>query len=118
MDGGATKNTWEQVLHRIETKIPAHSFTTWFGPTRFLDEDAASLKVRVPNDWFAEWLKTNYLDVIHDALREVDRPGLTIDFETEVVDPPVARPVPRPPTAQSPHARAPRRSRLRRRRSS
>ena len=94
MDGGASKNTWEQVLHRIETKIPAHSFTTWFGPTRFVDEDAASLKVRVPNDWFAEWLKTNYLEVIHAALREVDRPGLSVAFETEAVDlsPPPAAP--------------------------
>ena len=77
------RNLWDRVLGKIETRVNAHSFSTWFRPTRFVSEDAASLHVRVPNAWFAEWLKTNYLSLIEDALREVERPGLAVEFLAE-----------------------------------
>ena len=84
--GAAPANTWERVLGKIESKISSHSFSTWFTPTRFMEEDAASLTVRVPNTWFAEWLRTNYSSVIQDALREIQRPGLTVDFLPETAE--------------------------------
>jgi len=73
-------NTWERALGKIESKVNPHHFSTWFKPTQFLSEDAVSLTVRVPNSWYAEWLQTNYLSVIQDALREIDRPGVKISF--------------------------------------
>jgi chromosomal replication initiator protein len=63
--------------------VNAHSFSTWFKPTRFVEEDASSLRVQVPNNWFAEWLRTNYLPLIQDALREIARPGVVVEFMTE-----------------------------------
>jgi len=77
------KNTWEQVLRRVESKVSSHSFSTWFKPTRYLSEDEASVKVEVPNNWFAEWLRSNYSTLIQDALRELERPGLVVDFRPE-----------------------------------
>jgi len=73
-------NTWERALGKIESKVNPHHFSTWFRPTQQLSEDAASLTVRVPNSWYAEWLQANYLSVIQDALREIDRPGVTVAF--------------------------------------
>jgi chromosomal replication initiator protein len=79
----AAKNTWERVLGAIEPCVSSHSFRTWFGPTQFLDEDASSLTVKVPNNWFADWLKTHYLGMIQEALRDADRPGLAVRFHAE-----------------------------------
>jgi chromosomal replication initiator protein len=76
-------NLWDRVLGKIETRVNAHSFSTWFRPTRFISEDAASLCVRVPNSWFAEWLRTNYLPLIETALKEVERPGMSVQFVSE-----------------------------------
>ena len=73
-------NTWDQVLSRIEGRVSPHSFSTWFKPTEFHNEDAARVTVKVPNNWFAEWLETNYSQLIQDCLREVARPGLAVDF--------------------------------------
>jgi len=81
------KNTWDRVLGRIESRVSSHSFSTWFKPTRYMGEDASSVTVRVPNNWFAEWLRTNYSNLIQDALREVQRPGLTVRFLPEAVEP-------------------------------
>ena len=75
-----TMNTWDQVLSRIEGRVSRHSFSTWFKPTQFHNEDAARVTVKVPNTWFAEWLETNYSQLIQDCLREVKRPGLAVDY--------------------------------------
>jgi chromosomal replication initiator protein len=83
MELNPDRNSWDRVLGKIETRVNAHSFSTWFRPTRFVSEDAASLCVRVPNSWFAEWLRTNYLPLIQDALREIERPGLSVEFLAE-----------------------------------
>ncbi len=80
---GVQQNTWDRVLGKIEHKVNNRSFNTWFKPTHFLTEDAASLTVRVPNLWFAEWLRSNYLPLIHDALREIERPGISVKFSPE-----------------------------------
>jgi len=80
MEQAPDRNIWDRVLGKIETRVNAHSFKTWFRPTRLVSEDDASLRVRVPNSWFAEWLQTNYLPVIQDVLKEIERPGLSVEF--------------------------------------
>jgi chromosomal replication initiator protein len=82
----ATSNTWDQVLGRIESRVSRHSFSTWFKPTQFHDEDDASVTVRVPNTWFAEWLETNYSQLIQDCLREVARPGLAVTYLPDALE--------------------------------
>ncbi len=80
MQGTTSLNTWDRVLGKIEPKVNPHSFSTWFKPTQQLADDGASLAVRVPNNWFAQWLKSNYGTLIQDALREIERPGMRVDF--------------------------------------
>ncbi len=76
-------NTWDRILGAIEPRVSSHSFKTWFGPTQYLDEDASSLTISVPNNWFADWIRTHYLGMIQEALRDADRPGLTLCFHSE-----------------------------------
>ncbi len=83
MRSSLEKNTWDRVLGRIEPKVNSHSFRTWFQPTHYLEEHDGSLRVRVPNGWFAEWLRANYQPVIQQALRDVGRSDLTVEFVTE-----------------------------------
>ena len=81
-----SENTWDQVLSRIEGRVSRHSYSTWFKPTEFHNEDAARVTVKVPNTWFAEWLETNYSQLIQDCLREVARPGLAVDYLADAID--------------------------------
>ena len=82
MQQNIARNTWDRVLGKLETRVNAHSFSTWFRPTHFVSEDAANLRIRVPNSWFAEWLRTNYLSLIQDVLLEMERPGVAVEFMT------------------------------------
>jgi len=73
-------NLWEQMLARIETKVNRHSFYTWFRPTSFISEDRQSVTVRVPNDVFKDWLTKHYSSLINEAMTEVHRPNLAINY--------------------------------------
>ena len=76
-------NIWEQILARVEGKVGRHSFYTWFRPTTFLSEDRTSITVAVPNVMFSDWLPRHYSPVIAEALAEVKRPGVTVNFVAE-----------------------------------
>jgi len=73
-------NLWDQILARIETKMNRHTFYTWFRPTSFVAEDRSSVTVRVPNSLFQEWLTKHYWGVINEAMTELKRPNLVINF--------------------------------------
>ena len=73
-------NVWDDILARIETKVNRHSFYTWFRPTSFIAEDRSSVTVRVPNPLFKDWLTKHYSGVIAEAMNEVKRPNLTLNF--------------------------------------
>ncbi len=95
------RNIWDRVLGKIETRVNAHSFKTWFRPTHLVSQDDASLRIRVPNSWFAEWLQTNYLPVIQDVLREIERPGLSVEFVHEGASSSPSRTTSRPASQES-----------------
>ena len=93
----AAGNIWDEVLARIEGKVNRHSFYTWFKPTAFLAERNGEIIVRVPNLVFRDWLTKHYSSVITEALADVHRSGLSVQF---VVDGAVPDPEPEAPTAQ------------------
>jgi chromosomal replication initiator protein len=107
----SASNIWDQVLARIETKVNRHSFYTWFKPTAFVADRDGSIRVRVPNALFRDWLTKHYAAVIEEALAEVERPGAPIVFLTDDVDslsiPDVPLPEPiLPPIEEEPQAGA------------
>jgi chromosomal replication initiator protein len=73
-------NVWDEILTRIETKVNRHSFYTWFRPTTFVADDRTSVTVLVPNGLFKDWLTKHYSGVMTEALNEVQRPTLVVNF--------------------------------------
>jgi chromosomal replication initiator protein len=76
-------NIWDQVLARIETKVNRHVFYTWFKPSSLSSDDGRSIRVRVPNALFINWLTRHYTLVLEEAFSEIDRPGCTVTFVTD-----------------------------------
>ena len=79
-------NVWDRVLSRVETKVNRHIFYTWFKPTSFVADDGSTLRIRVPNGLFRDWLTKHYAGVLDEALGEVDRKGTAIVFLTDGSD--------------------------------
>ena len=72
---------WDQVLAKIETKLNPHSFATWFRPTESLGQEGSTLRVRVPNPQFRDWLQRNYQGLISEVLLEIGHGDLDLCFE-------------------------------------
>ncbi len=95
-------NIWDQILARIETKINRHSFYTWFRPTAYVQDDGATIRVRVPSSLFRDWLAKHYTGVINEALAEASRADTRIVFLTD--DESAAPVAPAEPSAPPPEA--------------
>jgi len=76
-------NLWDEILGRIETKVNRHSFYPWFKPTAFIAEDRVSVTVRVPNAIFKDWLTKHYSGVIGEAMGELQRPNVLVNFVSD-----------------------------------
>jgi chromosomal replication initiator protein len=60
---------WEQALDSLRTHLSVENFETWLEPVQFGGVDADSLVLRIPNQFFAEWISAHYLDMIFDTLQ-------------------------------------------------
>ena len=76
-------NLWDEILARIETKVNRHSFYTWFKPTAFVAEDLKAVTVRVPTTLFKDWLTKHYSGVINEAMNELKKANLGVNFVAE-----------------------------------
>jgi chromosomal replication initiator protein len=77
---------WNDVLHRIETKVNHHGYITWFEPTSLLSDDGETIRVRVADSGAAEWLRKHYTGVLDEALEEIGRRGARLVFVPEEID--------------------------------
>ena len=73
-------NVWDQILTRVETKVNRHIFYTWFKPTSFVSEGTGAITVRVPSTDFKDWLTKHYSGVISEAMGEIEKTSLAINF--------------------------------------
>jgi chromosomal replication initiator protein len=74
-------NVWNSILAAVEKRINHESYTTWFKPISFLDNDGAAIRLRVPDRVFEDWILNNYRDVFEEAMEEVGVTGIAVHFE-------------------------------------
>lgn len=77
----------------MERRVNAHSFSTWFRPTRLEAAEDGRLVIRVPTALFRKRLTQTYGDLLEAVLAEVNMQGMQIDFicaeaEVEAATPP------------------------------
>ena len=83
-------NLWDEILARIEAKVNRHSFYTWFKPTTYVAEETDAVIVRVPNPLFKDWLTKHYSGVIAEAMDELKKSTLAVNFVSDAAgDPPI-----------------------------
>jgi chromosomal replication initiator protein len=75
-------------------------YDTWFRPTQQLSHRGNTIEVAVPNEMFAEWLRTQYLPEIRTALPKAGLPDSDVVFVPPSSTPTVSEP--HPTTAKPP----------------
>src|SRR5690242_18889460 len=60
---------WESALADLRERLSEENYNTWLGSIRFDGFDGKRLRVRIPNRFYADWIRTHYLDLLLDSLR-------------------------------------------------
>jgi chromosomal replication initiator protein len=76
---------WQKVLLTVKDKVNPQSFETWIRPIKPLSIENNQLKLHVPNRFFQDWIRDNYLSLIRTALLEETQSDFSVSF---VCDPP------------------------------
>ena len=99
----AAEKTWETCLTHISDQISTQSFRTWFAPITPLslqkNDDAAELRLAVPDAFHTEWLESHYAQVIRQAAADVVGRATAISYE---VAPEQTKRESEPPSEQGP----------------
>jgi chromosomal replication initiator protein len=113
---------WESALADLRERLSEENYEAWLGSVRFDGFDGKRLRIRIPNRFYADWIRTHYLDLLLESLRtrsaianiEVDwkiDEGLSepdrrdAPRRPESVPPPRPSEPPRPPTNLNPKYR-------------
>ncbi|NOZ01632.1 MAG: chromosomal replication initiator protein DnaA [Deltaproteobacteria bacterium] len=73
--------TWRQTLDVLKTRLDPVQFETWLSPLKQVEGTEGSLTLEVPDEFFARWVRDNYLDIIKDAVWDTTRCHVGIDFK-------------------------------------
>ena len=73
-------NLWEQVLDVIIKKVDSRIFNSWFKQIRFISFSDNTLSLGVPSNFFCNWIKEHYLDLIKEVLLDINKKSVFINF--------------------------------------
>ncbi|HJT23581.1 MAG TPA: chromosomal replication initiator protein DnaA, partial [bacterium] len=79
----ASLDLWDRCLESLKKDLNRQSFETWFKPTKASLAENHTLKVRVPNEFFRDWIRDHYQPQIQKALKNIHPEQLEIQFEIE-----------------------------------
>ena len=61
---------WAQCLLNIERRVRPQSFKSWFRPTKVWTFSEENLVIECPTSYSAEWVESNYLNLIQEVVQE------------------------------------------------
>lgn len=74
---------WESALLDMRERLSPENFETWLAPIAWGGCDGHRLRLRIPNKFYAEWIRTHYLDILLGLVR--DKSGIgDLDVQWEV----------------------------------
>lgn len=76
-------NVWENTLAEIEQKISAGNFSTWFQDTNLISTNGGHIIIGVKNSFFIKQLRSKFINIITEALKNNGVEVKDIDFEIQ-----------------------------------
>lgn len=71
---------WDKSLELIRERLNNQAFNTWFKPIKKASINEEKLFLQVPNKFFEDWIRDNYLELIESAVSSVSEKKLKIFF--------------------------------------
>jgi chromosomal replication initiator protein len=69
-----------KVLEKLKESIEPQQYDTWIKGLKFMEESSGELKIPLPNIFYVEWYKKNYLSIIEKTVFEIGGKEYKITF--------------------------------------
>ncbi|MBE9536255.1 MAG: chromosomal replication initiator protein DnaA [Proteobacteria bacterium] len=76
-----TDNIWDKSLLLLQEKLNEQAFATWFKPIKKAATENERFVLHVPNKFFENWIRDNYIDIIKGVVGDVAKKDFSIAFE-------------------------------------
>jgi chromosomal replication initiator protein len=73
-------NPWVLAQSQLKNILDEHSFKNWFSQTHFQSYEDGTLKVQVPSQFFANWLRDHYMDAVSASLKGILQDFRDVEF--------------------------------------
>jgi len=95
---------WEKVRLILSRELSDQSFKTWLEPVRCLDLSPHTITLGVPDNYYGQWLKNHYENLILSSLEEVLGASRQIQYQVMEVATPAKIPFPESPRGREAQA--------------
>jgi chromosomal replication initiator protein len=75
------ENVWLSARSNIEKVLTPQNFANWIKPIRFLSARKDHLLLEVPDTYFRDWIRDNYLGMIKEAISSVSDSSYEIELK-------------------------------------
>jgi chromosomal replication initiator protein len=99
---------WQEVQNALREQVAEQTYQTWFHPITQLAQDDGCLTVKVPSQFFYEWLKSHYGNLLESTLVDIAGRPMRLDYSIVLEE---NSPGPQPETFYQPETPEPRRNR-------
>jgi chromosomal replication initiator protein len=76
-----TDNIWDKSLLLLQEKLNEQAFATWFKPIKKAAPENDRFVLHVPNKFFENWIRDNYIDIIKGVIGDVAKKDFSITFK-------------------------------------
>jgi chromosomal replication initiator protein len=76
-----TDNIWDKSLLLLQEKLNEQAFATWFRPIKKAVPENDRFVLHVPNKFFENWIRDNYIDMIKGVIGDVAKKDFSITFK-------------------------------------
>ncbi|MBU0878027.1 MAG: chromosomal replication initiator protein DnaA, partial [Candidatus Omnitrophica bacterium] len=76
---------WQTFREEFKKTLGEISFDTWIAPLNLKKMDALSLTLEAPDEFFKNWVETNYLTQIKQAVKNITQKDFEVVFEVNPV---------------------------------
>ena len=85
-----TQLLWTEAVDRLRARVTQQNFDMWLRPIELTSWDGATLRLRAPNSYVRIWFEQNFLATLVTELRQLGQPEVTVEFEPDGEDRPLA----------------------------
>lgn len=85
------QDIWQNILDKLEENINSQSFRTWFTETRLVDLSDTEMSIRVPTQFAANYMNSNYRDVLMEIATALYTQPYSVKFVADPPPPPGAK---------------------------